>query len=382
MKHKTFNISLCLLGLMQASFSQLIIDHLCTDITSIPQEAIITAKDSLHIAYGHTSHGSQVIDGMNGLIDFANNGGRGLASPTDIFAWNHGGVDGTLDLHDYAMDGDVGYYPDWYNNTVSYLEDEANSDVNVIMWSWCGQVGDKYSNGVLWDEFLGPMSALELAHPGVVFVYMTGHLNYGNRANTNAANDSIRSFCRNHGKVLFDFADIESYGPDGTCYKDNGDDACDYYNSDGDSIGNWAIEYQNSHTEGVDWYNCGAQHSESLNANLKAYASWYIFASLAGWNYVAPPVLVEANKTIKSLKAYPNPASTEVNIEFDIQLSQVQRIDIYSASGKLIKQMENFSAVNEGSILSFSVANFSPGIYLLQSYTNTGRRNLQFEVTR
>ncbi len=382
MKIKTFILLFCLFISIQASFSQLIIDHLCTDITAIPQEAITTAKGSLHIAYGHTSHGSQVIDGMNGLIAFANNGGRGLALPADIFAWNHGGSDGALDLHNNAMDGDVGYYPEWYNNTVSYLEDEVNSDVNVIMWSWCGQVGSKYSEGVLWDEFLGPMSALELAYPGVVFVYMTGHLDYGNRANTNAANDSIRSFCRNNSKVLFDFADIESYSPDGTCYKESGDDACDYYNTDGDSIGNWAIEYQDSHTEGTDWYNCGAQHSEPLNANRKAYAAWYMFASLAGWNYVAPPLQVEPAGSGINIKAYPNPASTELTVELGVQYSQVQRIDIFSANGQRIKQIENLSAVNEGSIVSFTVSDLNPGIYLLHCITDEGNRSLQFSVSR
>ena len=42
----------------------LIIDHTCTDVTQIPERAILQAKVLLHIAYGHTSHGSQIIDGM------------------------------------------------------------------------------------------------------------------------------------------------------------------------------------------------------------------------------------------------------------------------------------------------------------------------------
>jgi len=29
---------------------------------------------------------------------------------------------------------------------------------------------------------------------------------------------------------------------------------------------------------------CGSAHSEPLNANLKAYASWCLFARLAGWD--------------------------------------------------------------------------------------------------
>ena len=99
-----------------------IVDHTCTDLTQIPQSAIEQAKTSLHIAYGHTSHGSQLTDGMSGLVAFANGGGLGLSLPTDIFAWNNGGSGGALDLDDYAMAGDVGYYPDWVNNTIVYLD--------------------------------------------------------------------------------------------------------------------------------------------------------------------------------------------------------------------------------------------------------------------
>ena len=72
----------------------IIVDHTCTDITFIPQSAIEAAKANLHIAYGHTSHGSQITTGMAGLVGFANGGGLGLALPADIFDWNNGGTGG------------------------------------------------------------------------------------------------------------------------------------------------------------------------------------------------------------------------------------------------------------------------------------------------
>ena len=152
------SVSVCVI-IPQATFSAqpIIIDHTCTDIRQIPESAIDQAKTNLHIAYGHTSHGRQLTTGMTGLVDFANNGGLGLSLPTDIFAWNNGGVGGALDLHDTAMAGDVGYFPQWVNETRNYLDDPAHSDVNVIIWSWCGQVGDKYEAGTLVDEYLTPM---------------------------------------------------------------------------------------------------------------------------------------------------------------------------------------------------------------------------------
>ena len=285
------SVSVCVI-IPQSAFSAqpIIIDHTCTDIRQIPESAIDQAKINLHIAYGHTSHGSQLTTGMTGLVGFANNGGLGLALPTDIFAWNNGGTGGALDLHDTAMAADVGYFPQWVNETRNYLNDPAHSDVNVIIWSWCGQVGDKYAAGTLTSEYLTPMSQLEADYPGVRFVYMTGHVDHWDDADNKAANQMIRDYCTTNDKVLYDFADIESYDPDGTFYEFPHDN-CDYYESvSGPQLGNWAIEWQNSHTEGVDWYTCTSAHSQPLNANRKAYAAWWLWARLAGWNPSGVPV--------------------------------------------------------------------------------------------
>ena len=254
----------------------IIVDHGCTDITKIPPQWIEAAKQQLNIAYGHTSHGSQITEGMNGLVTFTG----GVGGPQ--FAWNDGGTGGALDLHDYAMAGDVGSYPQWVNETRDYLDDPANSDVNVIIWSWCGQVSI-YSAQDMIDRYLAPMTQLELDYPDVKFVYMTGHLNYWYMAHTNARNQQIRDYCIANDKILYDFAHIESFDPDGTYFPYANDD-CSYWDASGTLIGNWATEWQNSHTEGVDWYYCYSAHSQPLNANQKAYAAWWLWARLAGWS--------------------------------------------------------------------------------------------------
>jgi len=258
----------------------IIIDHADTDITALGQADMQRAKDDLHIAYGHTSHGSQLTSGMTGLVGFANGGGKGLSLPTNFFAWNNGGSGGALDLHDYAMGGDVGYWPAWYNNTVSYLG--SHTDVNVIMWSWCGQVDSKYAAGTLHSEYITPMTQLEAAYQNVTFVYMTGHVDIWDDANNKAANNVIRDHCRANDKVLFDFADIERYDPDGTYYE-FAHDNCDYYTTapGGTRLGNWATAWQGTHTVGVDWYSCSSAHSQALNANQKAYACWWMFSEIA-----------------------------------------------------------------------------------------------------
>ncbi len=252
-----------------------IIDHSCTKLAAIPSEWIEAAKSNLHIAYGHTSHGSQLTDGMSGLASFK--------GPT--FSWNNGGTDGSLDLHDYAMSGDLGN-PDrtsWAERTRTYLA--ANPDVNVIIWSWCGQVSDATESHI--NTYLSLMEGLEKAYPDVVFVYMTGHLDgSGLSGKLHLRNEQIRSFCTRNGKILYDFADIESYNPDGVFFGDrNADDGCNYDTDGNGSLdGNWAVEWQNAHTRGLDWYDCTAAHSQPLNANQKAYAAWWLWARIAGWD--------------------------------------------------------------------------------------------------
>lgn len=252
----------------------LIIDHHSTNINSIPSEWIITAKQNLHIAYGHTSHGSQLTEGMTGLVAF-----KGTA-----YSWNNGGSAGALDLHDYAMSGDLGA-PDrttWASLTRTYLA--ANPDVNVIIWSWCGEVSTASEADI--NTYLNLMTDLENDYKNVKFVYMTGHLDgTGLTGNLHLRNEQIRSYCKANNKILYDFADIECYDPDGVYFGDKKpNDACDYdSNGDGTREGNWAKEWQNKHTQGTDWYSCSSQHSQPLNANQKAYAAWWLWARLSGW---------------------------------------------------------------------------------------------------
>jgi uncharacterized repeat protein (TIGR01451 family) len=85
---------------------------------------------------------------------------------------------------------------------------------------------------------------------------------------------------------LYDFYDIELYDPDGNYYGDKRvNDGC-YYDTDGDGSrdGNWAIDWQNTHPQDQDWYSCGCAHSQAVNCNQKAYAVWWLWARLSGWN--------------------------------------------------------------------------------------------------
>jgi hypothetical protein len=256
--------------------ASILVDHTTISLDRIPADWLERAKAQLHVAYGHTSHGSQLVTGMSGLMAF-----RGPA-----YTFRNGGGTGALDLRDTPFSGasDLGA-PDrsaWATATRTYLR--AHPEINVVLWSWCGQVSTSSPGDI--DTYLSLMAGLENEFPGVRFVYMTGHLDGSGLAGTlHQRNEQIRAWCRQSGRVLFDFADIETYDPDGRYYGDRiPNDACDYdANGDGKRERNWAADWQASHAKGVDWFDCPAAHSQPLNANMKAYAAWWLFARLAGW---------------------------------------------------------------------------------------------------
>jgi len=348
--------------------AQIIVDHTSTNLLDVPTQWVDSAKHKLHIAYGYTSHGSQLVYGMYALTAFVNGGGLGLSLPQDFYNLNNGGSDNALDFDDNAMSGDVGYYPEWIDNTRSYLGSPdpitgrgtgANADVNVIIWSWCGQVSSHSENSMI-NQYLEPMAQLESDYPGVKFVYMTGHLDgSGVAGNLHIRNEQIRNYCHNNGKILYDFADIESYDPDGLVnYMPLfANDNCDY-DSDGDGTldTNWALNWQNSHTLNVDWYECSAAHSQSLNGNQKAYAAWHLWARIAGWNGQTG---VNEQVMNSLLKVYPNPAVDFITIE-PVIADGFLKIEILNATGQLVYRDNLYGKTR------VNCADFSPGFYLLK----------------
>ena len=269
-----------------STFSQsIIIDHNCAFLEPIPEWAIKKASDSLHIAYGHTSHGSQITYGMKAL---ANQSTQLKGYKGDFYCWKEYhevyGDNPCLDIEDGFRPGDLGHNGDttWAARTRDYLLHETRAqDINVVMWSWCGGCSDNTDEGI--QTYLDAMNQLEQDFPDITFIYMTGHLDHWSDATLKHNNQLIRDYCIANNKVLYDFADIESYDPDNN-YFEFANDNCDYYNADGNKLGNWAEEWQNSHVLGQDWYQCSAAHSKPLNGNRKAYAAWWMWARLVGWN--------------------------------------------------------------------------------------------------
>ncbi len=275
----------------------LVVDHSSvSEFNQIPEYWIDQAKSNLHIAYQHTSHGSQLVTGMNALEDFPAFG--------DKYEWTDDGSSG-LDFDDYGIPGcadlSQGDYIDgngvtpWVTSTRNLLNDPSNSHVNVIMWSWCSINGHNIA------RYLENMEILVSEYPNVDFVFMTGHAEgQGEGGFIHTANEQIRQHCIDNDRILFDFSDIENYDPDEIYYYN--EPMWDDLDYNPGRTNNWGEEWIDDNTgseleqlttgnDVIDYEGCescahsnGPSNKARINCVLKGQGVWYLMAKLAGWN--------------------------------------------------------------------------------------------------
>jgi hypothetical protein len=264
-------------------------------LRSIPEQYITSAKENLHIMYCGTSHSSQVRDGMRQLqyyksgddtlyaVTFDGNKVDGALdidyrprSPVDVY-------NGARDLsHDSIVDGDG--HTNYYLETVEYLDHADHRHVNVVMWSWCSIEGhdvqiylDNFDE--LIEMYRAGGSKGRTSDNAVTFVWMTGYARGSAGINSTPTTSpynnhrAIVDHCRQNGYFCIDYwsHDTHDYETDEL-----------YPYAQGNSPTH-LLDWMNAHPG--EWYECSPAHASQyhLLGNRRAYAAWWVWARLAGW---------------------------------------------------------------------------------------------------
>jgi hypothetical protein len=299
----------------------IIVDHQCADLAQIPLIWIQSVQDSIKLHYGHQSHGWQLTHGAD-IIEFGNP------------AYADSAIYKVLPVvADYlCLWDDWDMLPDEYWSTAAGMNSTRNAlrnnpTINVSMFCWCNQLDGFTASYV--QAYLDSMSTLEAEFPNVTFVYMTGNANsYGWEGyNRYLRNEQIRQYCAANDKVLYDFADLDSwwFDPDTQAWEQA---TYDYEGT--------VVPVQDSNYVSPQCDICG--HSNRESCIQKGKALWWLLVSIAGYRNILTGVeeIPIAGPSLSLQQNFPNPFNGGTSIGFTLSSAGSVELQVFTVAGQLV----------------------------------------------
>lgn len=245
-------------------YSQIIIDHTCTDASQIPQSYLDLTRER-DVLFCHKSIGTNIMDGIADLA---------AQDPTRY------SINTTYDMNVgwFSSNDGLGHKTSGHNYHPGHKCSTFNNDirdanfgmvVEIAFFKFCvvdfickDWWGDMRADSI-WSEYYKPtMEALERDYPDVCFVWWSAPLSdrWGNDEKE-IFNTLTRDYCESNGKILFDIADIESH----------------------DTLGEFADDVDGYEAMWAGYATDGT-HLNKMGRKKVASAFWWLFARISRWN--------------------------------------------------------------------------------------------------
>ena len=275
--------ALALLSMTTLAYGQIVADHTCTEVKPdgtleaiIPQTYLDQARQ-LKVLFCHASVGGTIMNGMTGRRGLANENplryqmNRQENADAAWFDTNSGIVN--ICHTGWPLGGSKILGFDNHIRNLGY-----GTRVTVAFMKYCYidfQPGTNVEQR--WNQYRNTMEALEADYPGITFVWLTTALhNTGDGGDKREQfNRTLRQYCIDNGKVLYDVAAVESHDPEGNpCL---------------DDFGNEAI---------YAGYTVDGGHPNDAGQIRLASALWWLLARIAGWQVTPTSLEVAADTTV------------------------------------------------------------------------------------
>ncbi|MCK4538125.1 MAG: T9SS type A sorting domain-containing protein [Candidatus Krumholzibacteria bacterium] len=301
--------ALSLNGVTSVFGTETLFDHRHTDLF-LDISLVHAARDSVRVLFVRLSHGRQISVGLTRIEDEDFSVCLGFDFLCD--------EPGALCLYN-AETIPYSFWPEGGADSIRAVL-AAEPKINLVLFCWCDHLNSYTLDEV--DQYLVDMGSLESEYPWITFVYATGTAESqdGYGFNRYICNLKIRNYCLINGKLLYDFADIESwYGGERATY---------IYND---------VEVPYLHP---DLYGNDAEHASFLNCEYKAMAFWHLIV-----NSVFDLGIEEEDPENETPEpgfwatAYPNPFNPRTTIAFSFVRDSRVYLRIYDVAGRFVRSM-------------------------------------------